>query len=98
LVPPTGPCAHRLRHGPFARKLPAGTDVFHSPFGGMNGAIDMTHGAVTQTFRHRVVFLTSHIGVHLAEQLQRLVKPTWAVLRSIDCRVITQVLAIINGS
>jgi len=62
----------------------------------VDGAIDVTHSAIAQTLHHRIVFLASNIGMHLAEQFQRLVKADRGDPSDLQPRMIVDILAIID--
>jgi hypothetical protein len=62
------------------------------------GFVDMVESAIAQTAHGGIILFAGDIVMRLVEQLQRAVKAAGAVHSSINRRMISQILAIINRS
>jgi hypothetical protein len=67
-------------------------------FGGVQGGIDMTHGAIAQVTSDRIILFTRHVRVHLAQQLHGLVQFARTVARHIGSRMVFYVLPVVDRS
>lgn len=63
---------------------------------GMYCLIDVSDGAIAEAPCHRVVFLTGHIAVHLAKELERLVQASGMVVGTLHRGMIMDVFAIVD--